>query len=145
MKRSLFKAVNIYETDWTVIEKSLSNMIQNQYVHATFCRPEVDNDAISGHNVKTPEGYVVVNFEAVNSSFSEIFKISKIILWRRRQRRPSTTASSESAFAFRLKDWILILSFSRCYSSRFSCAPCIYSCCYIFQCFCPTRENILLF
>ena len=41
-------------------------MTQNEYVYAIFCRPEVDGDVISGENVKTIEGYVVLNFEVAN-------------------------------------------------------------------------------
>ena len=43
-------------------------MTQNEYVYAINCPPEVDDDCvISGRNVKTIEGYIVVNFEAVSS------------------------------------------------------------------------------
>ena len=46
-------------------------MIQNEHVYATFCRPEIAGDVISGGNVKTVEGYVLLNFEAANiSSFT---------------------------------------------------------------------------
>ena len=34
-------------------------MIQNEHVYAICCPPEVDNDVISGLNVKTLEGYDV--------------------------------------------------------------------------------------
>ena len=44
-------------------------MNQNKHVYAIYCRPEVDNDVISGHSVKILEGYAVVNFEADRSSF----------------------------------------------------------------------------
>ena len=43
-------------------------MTQNEHV---YCRPEVDDEVISGRNVKNVEGYIVVNFEAL--AVSEIF------------------------------------------------------------------------
>ena len=43
-------------------------MAQNEHVYAIFCRPEVAGDVISGGNVKTIEGYVVLNFEAASIS-----------------------------------------------------------------------------
>ena len=49
-------------------------------------------------NVKTIEGYVVVNFEA--ASFSSFRDIEKIIS-SRRQRRTWMIAVSKNAFAFR--------------------------------------------
>ena len=46
-------------------------MIQNEHVYAILCRPETAGDVISGGNVKTVEGYIVLNFEAASiSSFS---------------------------------------------------------------------------
>ena len=52
-----------------------------------------------GRNVKTIEGYLVVNFEvASSSSFRDI---KKIISWRRR--RTLTIVLSKTAFAFRLR------------------------------------------
>ena len=48
-------------------------MTQNEYVYAIFCRLEEAGDVISSENVKTIEGYAVLNFEAVSfSSFPEI-------------------------------------------------------------------------
>ena len=44
------------------------NMTQNQYVYAICCRPEVAGDHISGENVKTIEGYAMLNFEVGSSS-----------------------------------------------------------------------------
>ena len=53
-------------------------MTQNEHVYAICCRPEVACDVISGGNVKTIEGYAVLNFEVVSFStasvVSEIFK-----------------------------------------------------------------------
>ena len=47
-------------------------MTQNEHVYAICCRPEAAGDVISGGNVKTVEGYGVLNFEAVSfSSFRE--------------------------------------------------------------------------
>ena len=48
-----FHAVNLFEIDGTVIEKS---------------RPERDRDVISLENLKTIEGYVAVNFEVASSN-----------------------------------------------------------------------------
>ena len=44
------------------------NMTQNEHVCAIFCRPDVAGDVISGENVKTIKGYVVLNFEAAGIS-----------------------------------------------------------------------------
>ena len=67
-----------------------------------YFRPEVVDNVITCRNVKTIEGYLVVNFEVASSySFPDI-KI-KIISWRWQRR--STIALSENAFAFRLKEW----------------------------------------
>ena len=38
-------------------------MTQNEHVYAICCRLEVAGDVISGENVKTNEGYTVLNFE----------------------------------------------------------------------------------
>ena len=47
-------------------------MTQNENVYAIYCWPEVAGDVISGGNVKTIEGYVVLNLEAASiSSFQE--------------------------------------------------------------------------
>ena len=43
------------------------NMTQNEHFYATCCQPEVDGDVMSGGNVKTIEGFVMVNFEAASS------------------------------------------------------------------------------
>ena len=48
------------------------NMTQNEYVYAIYCRPEVAGYVISGKNLKTIEGYALLNFEAaIFSSFRE--------------------------------------------------------------------------
>ena len=48
-------------------------MTQNCLVCAICCRPEVDCDVISGGDVKTIVGHVVVNFEVGSSnSFRDI-------------------------------------------------------------------------
>ena len=39
-------------------------MTHNEHVYAVFCRPEVAGNIVSGGNVKTIEGYVMLNFEA---------------------------------------------------------------------------------
>ena len=50
-------------------------MTQNLHFCAIFFRPEVVYDVISGRNVKTTEGYPVVNFEVASSnSFLDITK-----------------------------------------------------------------------
>ena len=45
-------------------------MTQIEHVYAIGCWPEIAGDVISGENVKTIEGYVVlkVNYEAVSIS-----------------------------------------------------------------------------
>ena len=67
----------------------------------TICfRPEAVYDVISGRNVKTIEGILVVNFEVASSnSFRDIAK--KIISWWRR--RTSSIPLSENTFAFHFK------------------------------------------
>ena len=43
-----------------------------EHVYAICCRREVGGDGISGGNVRTTEGYVVLNFEVASiSSFQE--------------------------------------------------------------------------
>ena len=39
-------------------------MTKNEHVYVTCCRPEVAGDVISGENIKTIEGYALLNFEA---------------------------------------------------------------------------------
>ena len=53
-------------------------MTQNEHVYYAICsRPEVDGDVISGENLKTIEGYAVLNFEVPSlSSFQDIQKKS---------------------------------------------------------------------
>ena len=41
-------------------------MIKNEHVYAIFCRLEVAGDLTSCVNVKTVEGYVMLNFEAAS-------------------------------------------------------------------------------
>ena len=49
-------------------------MTQNKHLNAICCRPEVA-DVVSSDNVKTIEGYAVLNFEVAIALFvSEIFK-----------------------------------------------------------------------
>ena len=43
-------------------------MAQIEHVYAICCRPEVAGDVISGENVKTVDGYAVLNFEAASVS-----------------------------------------------------------------------------
>ena len=52
-------------------------MTQNEHIYAIYCRPEVDDGSISSENVKTLEGYAVVNLEVVSSTTIVIF--TKII------------------------------------------------------------------
>ena len=48
-------------------------MTRNEHVYAICCRPEEADDIISGENVKTVKGYVVLNFEFASfSSFRDI-------------------------------------------------------------------------
>ena len=52
------------------------DMTQNEYVYAICCRLELAGDVISNENVKTIEGYFVLNFEvASSSSFRDVRKI----------------------------------------------------------------------
>ena len=44
------------------------NMTQIEHVYAICCQLEVAGDVISGDNVKTVEGYAVLNFEVVSYS-----------------------------------------------------------------------------
>ena len=44
------------------------NQTKNEHVCAICCRLEVDDDVISSENIKTTQGYAVVNFEC--GSFS---------------------------------------------------------------------------
>ena len=67
-------------------------MIQNEYVYAILCRPEVAGDVVSGGNVKTIEGYAVLNFEVASiSSFRDIKKkLFRIIKEKRSDWRQHT-------------------------------------------------------
>ena len=47
-------------------------MTQNLHVCAICCRPEAVYDVVTGRNVKTIQGYILVNFEV--AVVSEIFK-----------------------------------------------------------------------
>ena len=50
-------------------------MGQNLHICMICCRPDVVYDVISGRNVKTVEGYYVVNFEvATSNSFRDLKK-----------------------------------------------------------------------
>ena len=49
-------------------------MTKNEHVYAICCRPEVAGNAISGENVKTIEGYALLNFEVAVLVVSEILK-----------------------------------------------------------------------
>ena len=44
------------------------NLTKTEHVYAICCRPEAAGDAITGGNLKTIEGYVVLNFETVSIS-----------------------------------------------------------------------------
>ena len=46
---------------------------KSEHVYAICCRPGVAGDVISGENVKTIDGYAVLNFEVASfSSFRDI-------------------------------------------------------------------------
>ena len=48
-------------------------MAQSEHVYAICCRPEVAGDVVSGENVKTIEGYAVLDFEFASfESFRDI-------------------------------------------------------------------------
>ena len=50
-------------------------MTKNEHVYAICCRLEVAGDVLSGENVKTIEGFAVLNFEVAGfSSFRDIPK-----------------------------------------------------------------------
>ena len=76
-------------------------MTENGHVCATCCRPEVDCDIISGRNVKTVVGYVVVNLKlpalVVSEILKEIFPDGGGV-----SVRTLTIALRENAFEFRL-------------------------------------------
>ena len=56
------------------------NVIQNEHVYAICCRRKVDNDVISGKNVKTFEGHAVVNFKVASfSSFQDFPKKDHLV------------------------------------------------------------------
>ena len=42
------------------------NMTKNEHVYVIFCRPEVAGVVVSGRNVKTIEGYVILPFKAAS-------------------------------------------------------------------------------
>ena len=72
---NLSKTVNRVEIGWTVVEKSRPEHDSHEHVCAICCRPEVAGDVISGRNVQTVDGYVVVNCKVSNySSFRDIKK-----------------------------------------------------------------------
>ena len=52
-----------------------ANMTQNGHVYSICCRPEVAVEVICGGNVKTVEGYAVLNFAI--ASFSSFRVIQK--------------------------------------------------------------------
>ena len=53
-------------------------MTPNEHVYAICCQSEVAGDVISGGNVKTIEGYVVLNFEADSIRSLREIKISHL-------------------------------------------------------------------
>ena len=65
---SQFLKLNTFRIGCNISEKKSRtvNLTQNEHVYANFCPPEVAGDFISGGNVKTVEGYVVLNFEAAS-------------------------------------------------------------------------------
>ena len=50
------------------------NLAQIGHAYAIYCRPKVARDVISGRNVKTIEGYEVLNFENASSSSFKSFQ-----------------------------------------------------------------------
>ena len=73
------------------------NLTQNLHVCTICFQLEVDYDVISGRNVKTIEGYLVVNFEVASSNSFRDLKKNHFVT------AAQTIALSEIAFAFRLK------------------------------------------
>ena len=53
-------------------------MTQNEHVHAICCRLEVAYDVLSSENIRTIEGYALLNFEATSLLVSEKIKISHL-------------------------------------------------------------------
>ena len=49
-------------------------MTKKEHVYAICCRPEVAGAVISGENVKTIEGYAVLNFDVASLVVSEVLK-----------------------------------------------------------------------
>ena len=72
---------------------------QNEHVYAICCRPEIADDVISGENVKTVDGYAVLNFEVASLS-----SFLKNISWRRRRRTSTIVGIKRKANAFSLKN-----------------------------------------
>ena len=64
-------------TPVTFLKAEQTNMTQNEHVYAICCRPDVAGDVISGENVKTIEGYAVLNYEVASfNSYRDIKKKS---------------------------------------------------------------------
>ena len=57
-----------FENRSNVIENRHPDMTQNVHVYAIYCRLEVAGDVIFGQNVKTIQGYALLNFEVASFS-----------------------------------------------------------------------------
>ena len=71
-------------------------MTKNEHVFVICCLPGVTGDIISGRNVKTVEGYVLVNFGVASSSNFQDTQQNKSSRGSDKRRGTSTIALSES-------------------------------------------------
>ena len=55
------------------------NTTQNEHVHTICGRPEIGDDVISGHKVKSIEGYVLVNFKVLKLLAQVVSDITKLL------------------------------------------------------------------
>ena len=83
-------------------------MTQNEHAYVIWCRPEVVNDVISGENVKTVEGYAVLNFEVASSSNFRDIKKNYFVTAAEADIDDSI---NENAFVLRLKTASLMENF----------------------------------
>ena len=82
------------------------NVAKNGKVYAICCRPEAAGDVTSGENVKTIEGYAVLNVEVASvSSFRDNKKNHFVTA---AETAVESIALSENAFAVRLKIYNLL-------------------------------------
>ena len=79
-------------------------MTQNEHVYGICCRAEGACDVISGENVKTIDGHVVLNFKLITLLVSEIFKKNHFVTAEAAADVDDSIKRNRiNAFAFRLK------------------------------------------